>query len=125
MHRAALALSLIATPVSADWHCRNNALEIACHDGRCASTSSFTPMDVSLADNGRLSVCAYSGCFVGPAILNRRGDFLLATGLGLIFETPAGAGRGDFNLTINIDDNYATLNGMGYANPMICEAGTP
>ena len=54
------------TAYAESWQCRND-LEIRCVEGKCSAEtkSGFTPMSVSFSDNGKMSVCAYSGCWEG------------------------------------------------------------
>lgn len=119
-----LALGLLpslagATPAG-QVSCRNAELEISCGQGKCTAAESFTPMAVTLGMQGRLSVCAYSGCWEGRARMRREGRFRIFTGIALEW-TGTTPGRADFAVIFDTSDRVAILKGAGFAHPLVCE----
>src|SRR5690606_25156173 len=66
------------------WHCRND-VEVQCGAGGCsaAAEGGFTPMDLAFADDGGLSLCAYSGCWEGSGEVLARAPWLVVGARGL------------------------------------------
>lgn len=114
-------LGLVAASVSAAnaWHCRNANLEITCSQGRCTSNASFTPLDVTLHGDGRMEVCAYSGCFSqrGKVLRSGRNTFFVGDRLA-----PAGEGEvRAFVVMVDAADGTGFIKGASFAMPMACE----
>ena len=76
-------------------------------------------MSVSLTERGRVSACAYTGCWEGRAqALKRSAKFLYASGS---FPFSSGGNKADLAITIARRTGVATfIGGAGYAHPMIC-----
>lgn len=124
-----LSLSFLAActsqPVpSAQWTCRNVATEISCLDGECtlALEGGFTPMELTLASDGEMSLCAYSGCWAGKGTeIITAGNYFTAIGLNLPWSGTTD-GSADMSATINMKTMIATVLTAGYAHPMTCAA---
>ena len=102
------------------WTCRNEQFEISCANGKCDKADSFTPMSLSVSDDGRVSACAYSGCWEGRATFAKRsGTFLHISG---VFGW-TGQSREKIPLAIVIDRKAKTAAfiGANFVNPMTCE----
>ncbi|HKY95054.1 MAG TPA: hypothetical protein VJL84_07085, partial [Kiloniellales bacterium] len=63
----AVALTGASAAEAAGWSCRNEDLEIRCDWDGCQSVEDFTPMEVHVAGDGTMEICAYSGCWRGQA----------------------------------------------------------
>lgn len=121
-----LAVGLFAATAfaqTASWECRND-LEVRCAGGKCEAESGdgFTPMSVTFAETGRLSVCAYTGCWEGTAGVSGDDRFLMLTGRGLRFSTNASM-KEDIAVVLDRRDGVATLKAGGFAHPLICKKG--
>lgn len=110
-----------ANPSVDSWQCRND-IEIRCDAGKCQAEESFTPMSVSFDDAGKMSVCAYSGCWEGKGTVFNSGDFLMLSGQNLKFSTADSADMNeDIAITFDRKDNVALLKAGSFAQPLICE----
>jgi hypothetical protein len=102
------------------WQCRND-LEIACANGKCEAKTKdgFTPMDVSFDESGKMSVCAYTGCWEGTGKVFKNADFLSLHGENLKFSTSAMSE--DIAITLDKRDNIAILKAGAFSHPLICQ----
>ena len=85
-------------------------------------TSGFTPMSLTRR-GGRLSICAYSGCWGAPIVMRRtRGsiDFLYAANLRA--EAPGGGSGEDLAVTYDRASRTAQIKWAGFSNVMDCGA---
>ncbi len=112
--------SLIALSTASGWSCQNQDLEISCADGSCEVADGFTPMDVTV-DQHSLNVCAYSGCWSGPATTVSSGNALYAVGHGMTWSQDASASGATFQVALDTSTGIAVLNGEAYAHPMLCQ----
>lgn len=106
-----------------EWSCRNNDAEISCHEGNCVVTapSEFTPMELTFSTDGKLSLCAYSGCWSGKTDkMLTAGNYFSVIGLALPWSGTA-VSPADISVTINMKTNTATIQTSDYAQPMTCE----
>lgn len=109
---------------AAEWHCRNKDMEISCEANQCKGTEHFTPLDIFADSHGRMSICAYSGCWEGAGQVFSAGSHLLFSAHRLKW-TGSASGSGDdagtdFILGIDAADGVAVLKGAGYAMPLLC-----
>lgn len=119
---ALIVTLLLAAPVATGegWECRNESVEITCDAEACAVTETHTPMHVHI-DAGRMSVCAYTGCWEGDAsITASAGQFLWITGDALPFSTMPDS-TANMALQLDRETQVATLIvSGGFAHPMRC-----
>lgn len=121
---------LILTSITAQaevWSCRNHDLEIQCGEGKCESVSAngdsgFTPMDITVADSGAVSVCAYTGCWEGEGKVLRTDDFLVVAGHELPFSTAAESRdmRSNVLVAVDLHDGFGVIKAGGFAHPVRC-----
>ena len=106
----------------AAWRCRND-VEVQCGEEGCEARDPFTPMDVTVDDTGRMSVCAYTGCWEGTGSAVESGGFLVLLGLDLEFKTSSDSpsDRADIVIAIDRADGISILKAGGFAQPMLCE----
>jgi len=105
-----------------EWSCRNTVVEIFCQDGLCdvAMPGNFTPMELTLDEDGGISLCAYSGCWSGKAEkVSTAGNYFSVIGLGLPWSGTGGTPT-DMSATLNMKTMVATLLTDDYAHPMTC-----
>lgn len=109
---------------AAEWSCRNQDMEIYCDTGKCTVSDGFTPMSVHFDDKGRMSICAYSGCWEGVGKVISSGNYTVVTGHDLKFSTSkeSGGANESFLIAFDSDDNVSIIKGHGYAMPMNCIA---
>lgn len=114
-----LAIFLPSVATASGWDCSNQDMEITCTAGRCSNSAAFTPLQVTLTDKGKLSVCAYSGCWQGKGrvVSSSRYLFVSASQLQWIGVQP---GQESFALVLDRQDRTALLKGGGFALPMLC-----
>ena len=127
--RLIVILMLFCAPIfGQSWQCRND-LEISCASGNCKAKtkSGFTPMSVSFNDMGKMSVCAYSGCWRGVGEVFRNSNFITLIGNDLKFSTSNNAKKVGQRIAITLDkkDNIAVLKVGAFAHPLICESKLP
>jgi len=101
-----------------DWTCANQ-IEVWCSADGCAATSAeeSTPLSISASSDGRLSVCAYSGCWEGLAAFSRIDGRRLWTARALPFTS--GLGASDVTLLIEAD-GVGFVRAGGLATPALC-----
>ena len=105
----------------AKWNCRNQ-VEIWCAADGCAAAADFTPMDVTASTTGRVSACAYSGCWEGDARREENAQAHVWTADRLNWTgVPAGGYVDDVALLIMKRDGVGFIRIGGFANPLICE----
>lgn len=104
--------------MATDWNCRNQDMEISCHSNKCEVSDGFTPMDIHFNDKGKISICAYTGCWEGVGRVLKSDNYRIITGHNLKFSTSSS--RADFLIAIDIDDAVSVLKGAGFAMPLIC-----
>ncbi|MFT5611738.1 MAG: hypothetical protein ACI9WC_000443 [Arenicella sp.] len=101
------------------YQCKND-VEVQCNSSACESVDKgFTPMDVNFDSTGKLSVCAYSGCWQGTADVMNTGDFMVLTGSNLEFSTSNTVQ--DIALTLDLSDSIATIKAGGFSQPLLCK----
>jgi hypothetical protein len=107
---------------ASSYRCRNNEVEIGCSGGKCVPSSSFTPMDIHLLGrSGRLSVCAYSGCWTGSAkVVRGTNGYVMAFGSRLRANSST-LGPESAALMLDVSSNFGTIMFLGYINPVSCE----
>lgn len=107
------------------WRCRNQ-VEVWCTADGCAATNpeEFTPMDISANANGAVSVCAYSGCWSGKAMIVRAKGRWLWAGDGFAFSTSQDGEKTDVTLVIHARDGVGFVRAGGLATPVLCTRET-
>lgn len=126
-----LALSA-ATPLCAaahaseTWRCRNADLEISCDADGCAAApqGGFTPMDIALTAES-LTVCAYSGCWGGAAVVREDGELRYAAAPDLTWSAAPDGPATAFQLAFDAATGVGALIGAGYAHPVACDRAAP
>ena len=106
------------------WSCRNTAVEISCQGTDCtvAPPGEFTPMELTFDSNGKMSLCAYSGCWSGQADkVSTGGNMFTVIGLNLPWSGTDGA-PAEISATINMKSALAFVLTDDYAHPMSCTA---
>lgn len=120
MHRfvVVLIITLASSPALAKggWHCRNS-VEVSCSATACEAAKTFTPKDIHIAE-GKLEVCAYSGCWQGGARLRNFAGFAVIAAENLKFST--GSTKAAIAITIDPRDGIGTIKVEGYAEPLNC-----
>ncbi|MAK60452.1 MAG: hypothetical protein CMK09_05700 [Ponticaulis sp.] len=122
------AAMMLQTPMAwgdaTSWSCRNEHFEIACSEGHCEASESFTPMAINVSPT-EFSLCAYTSCNVGPttnfvtmgSFQVFMSDALKSTYPGYEDEPP-----GEAVVTIDTEDGVATIHWAGpFQTPAICE----
>ncbi len=120
---AGSAIATVKVPaISAGWNCSNVDLEVSCNATECKVSKGHTPMDVHV-NASEISVCAYSGCWVGaPSTVTQSGPFQTFTGLSLPFSTNPDS-LANVSVTINGVSRVAMiLVGGEFTNPALCTA---
>jgi hypothetical protein len=122
-----LALGILLGSTSANakqWVCSNQAAEISCGKTGCNVAEGFTPMSVGLDTKGKMSVCAYSGCWEGKASkIVKTGSYTTFYSNRLKWSQNEGTGPSYIDASVTIDrrQSYATMLAAGYAHPMTCK----
>ena len=104
------------------WNCRNQ-VEVWCAADGCAARppDEFTPMDVSVASSGAVSICAYTGCWEGAANVTRANGRMLWTADDLKFSTQPDAEATAATVLIIEKDGVGFVRAGGLATPVLCE----
>lgn len=104
------------------WQCRN-PVEVACTEATCTASPAgeFTPMDIAAESSGRISVCAYSGCWEAQAKpLRKRGRLVFAADRARFSTADSDAMRADITLVIDERTGAGFVLAAGFANPLLC-----
>ncbi len=112
----------VASAAAEEWSCRNNNAEITCAKDACEVIlpDAFTPAELTVNTDGAISLCAYSGCWAGPATsMLKTGRYLSAIGLELPWSAKAGTNT-DIAVSIDTATRIATVLTGSYAHPMTC-----
>ena len=108
--------------LAVDWNCRNHDMEISCRSEKCEVADSFTPMDVSFTDKGKISVCAYTGCWEGVGKVFSNKNHMIISAHDLKFSTSSSdAMKSDILIALDTKDNISVIKTYGYAMPMTCK----
>jgi len=124
---AGLLAPLAGGAVQAEtWHCRND-VEVHCGVDGCsaAAEGGFTPMDLAFADDGGLSLCAYSGCWTGNGQVLARAPLLVISAAGLPWSDPHGGADRASDVLVAFDprDRVAMVKAGGWTLPLLCRSG--
>lgn len=117
-------IALVALAAAGVWSCRN-PIEVSCTAETCvvSPVDGFTPMDISAGADGRLSVCAYSGCWEARAKPKRQSGRLVFIADKAKFSTAdSDDARTDLTLVIDTRDGTGFVMAAGFANPLVCAA---
>ncbi len=117
-----IALLVSTLAAAGAWQCRN-PVEIACSEETCtaAAAGEFTPMDISADRKGRVSVCAYSGCWeTQTKPVARRGRLLFAADGAAFSTSPSPEMRTDITLIIDERSGLGFVMAGGFAHPLVC-----
>ena len=108
------------------WRC-SNQVEVWCAADGCAATAEgeMTPMDITASADGRLSVCAYTGCWEGEAAYAATNGRLVWAGDALTFSTAPEGGESDATLLIIARDGVGFVRAGGLASPVLCARSRP
>lgn len=118
---------IVAALAGAAWQCRN-PVEISCADGACiaAPADAFTPMAISADADGRVSICAYSGCWEARAKpVRKRGRLFYVADAAPFSTSQDPAMRTDITLAIDTRTGEGFVMASGFANPLMCAQGEP
>lgn len=124
--RQALLLPLMLLPQAAlaiepGLSCSEMSLQIQCSDGTCTAEKDFTPMAINLHGKD-LSICAYSGCWEGEAVIHQDEIGFAVLGKNLAWNGDA-ANKANFQLAISLPSLEGMVLGEGFASPLQCEMG--
>lgn len=117
-----LAVPFILLSMSAhahEWNCGNKDFEIACNNGKCEINTGFTPMGITFDSTGKMSVCAYSGCWEGKGKVASGKDFFAVTGHRLKFST-ASSSYANVAIVVDVHDNIGVIKVESFAQPIVC-----
>src|SRR5690606_23297884 len=105
------------------WQCRNDVV-VQCDTDRCsaAQAGGFTPMDLAFAEDGGLSLCAYSGCWDGSGQVLARTPLLVISAAQVPWSDPHGGADRASDVLVAFDprDRVAVVKAGGWALPMRC-----
>ena len=119
-------LALLGSPaVLADWSCTND-FESGCSGDGCVllQGEDFTPLSISVSDAGKLTVCAYTGCWEGQGRVLARSPFLVVLGEQLRWNHPGQDNPVDLLLSINLAKSTGALSSPHFDQPLYCTGGS-
>lgn len=115
--------SLCATSYAqTSWQCTNKHAEISCDQQNCqVQTESFTPFNIAINKNQKISICTYSGCWSGKVKHTHSKTF------DQYFTQQLSWNNGEitdesFSIAIDKTKKIGSLLGSGFIIPLICEA---
>jgi hypothetical protein len=117
-----LFMSVFSSPASSEmWQCTNKQ-EIRCSGENCKveKEGEFTPMSVFFDKKGKMSVCAYTGCWEGTGNVMTSINFVYLTGKSLPFST-APDSKQNISITLDTSDNIALLKAGEFSHPLVCK----
>ena len=104
-----------------NWGCSNEDLQVSCDGKGCQVDEHFTPLSVGGTIDGEVSLCAYTGCWVGQAKYWQAHAHHVWSAKDVPWSWESGQ-DGNFLLAINAATGVGMLVGEGFATPMLCEA---
>lgn len=107
------------TCAAGEWRCVND-LEISCDSKSCSRSESFTPMDISFQDSGRIQICAYSGCWAGKGVVVGSRKYLHLSAEALQWNG-TGVNPASASLTLDRSSGVATILISSFAMPVLCK----
>lgn len=109
------------------WSCAND-IEVWCTVDSCDAKArdETTPMSITArinaAGEGDVTVCAYTGCWEGPAAVARNKGRISWAANALPFSTqPDGGFEADVTLLIIEKDGVGFVRAGGIASPLLCQ----
>lgn len=123
---ALLGASYLAQePTRADWYCRND-IEVDCSHGECEVSDSEETSTMSLLFNedGKLSYCAYSGCWSGKGKVVSQNPFLVISLENAEWNFEPLREKYRLNILVAFDplDQVAIAKVGGWSHPFRCSA---
>jgi len=109
------------------WICRNQ-VEVWCAVDGCAAKAEdeTTPMDIWVSrDDGRFTICAYSGCWEGEGDMTAGRGRLLWAADDVEFYSGRGGFSADVSLLIIEKDGVGFVRVGGLATPLLCLRAEP
>lgn len=107
-----------------EWHCRNPDVEVFCSDGRCGASlaDNFTPLSVYFNGEGRLEVCAYTGCWEGDGEVRSVDRWLMIYASQRPFSTDPDniERRADISILFDPLEKLAFVRADHFAQPLYC-----
>ncbi len=104
------------------WQCTNKHVEISCNEQSCqVQTESFTPFNIKINNNQKVSICAYSGCWSGKVKHAYSKTFDQYFTLRLTWNNGEISDE-SFSIAIDKTEQIGSLLGSGFIIPLICEA---
>ena len=124
-----LALLFTASPAEIPpdaWNCRNQ-IEVWCTTDSCAAANEdeTTPLDIWASRDGKLSVCAYSGCWETTTIVEDANGRLVWAADNVAFRGSRGGAGADITLMIIEKDGVGFVRAGGFATPLLCARAAP
>ncbi len=109
--------------IASGWSCSNDS-EVMCSDKGCSISTGddFTRMDIILLDNGKMTICAYTGCWEGVGKVTHNNSFISFYGERFIFSTSPNNKEMQEDIAVTIDkrDNIGILKNSIFAQPILC-----
>jgi hypothetical protein len=109
------------------WNCRNQ-VEVWCVVDGCAAKAEAetTPMDIwARRDDGRFSICAYTGCWEGVGEMAAARGRLLWAADDVEFSSSGSGFAADVSLLIVEEDGVGFVRVGGLATPLLCLRAEP
>ena len=123
MLAAILSLFMLMSSRPSDaWTCQNQ-IEVWCAVDGCAAKAEdeTTPLDIwARSDNGKFSICAYTGCWEGQATFTEASGRLLWAADDVAFTSGQGGFTADVSLMIVNKDGVGFIRVGGLATPLLC-----
>lgn len=103
------------------WRCFND-IEVRCYDAHCLAfdNDDFTPLSVDFDESGKLSVCAYSGCWQGRGHILSAQPYFVIFAEDLKWNNPYAENTENVLISLNRKSNIAILQVDFFNQPLIC-----
>ncbi|MCO8081137.1 MULTISPECIES: hypothetical protein [Acinetobacter] len=102
------------------WSCSNTLTEISCTEHQCdIKTESFTPFQINIAQDNKISICAYSGCWSGQTNSTKHLHFTSYSTQTLTWNEHTSKAEA-FLLGIDTRNHTGFLLGEGFSLPLNC-----
>ena len=111
-------LSGAAMAEAGRYRCSNAGIEVQCDAAGCAASERFTPISVTVDAEG-LSICAYSGCWSGSAVMQHDATGLMVVGHDLRWSESGETAT--FRFMLRLEDMRAVVLGSSFAQPLTCD----
>jgi len=123
MNRLIISSVLVLYPMFLQaelWACKND-VEIHCTNQQCTVSETHTPMDVTIDLKGKLTACAYSGCWQAKGVVLKHQSLLVLSVSNAKWSGDESSRQSeDLVFVLDKKDEIGYVKVADFAHPMVC-----